>query len=204
MVSDNTTTPVIINTAYQRVKHVLDWLAALVMLLVLSPLLLLIALLIRLDSRGPALYRQQRIGQGGLPFTIFKFRSMRIDAPVLSTEEMQRLGWNPITRLGNLLRKTSLDELPQLLNILRGEMSFIGPRPALPSQVDVNTLRESRGVHQARPGITGLAQVMGRDDLDTETKVNYDTEYCRQLSLGRDIKLIFLTFAAIVSSRGNK
>ena len=95
---------------------------------------------------------------------------MKTDAPCVSTEEMVRLDYNPVTRVGALLRKTSLDELPQLWNILRGEMSFIGPRPALPSQVNVNIKREMLGVQQVRPGITGLAQVMGRDDLDTETR----------------------------------
>ena len=199
-----TTERVQVDRRYLRLKSTLDWLLALILLIVLAPIMLFIALLIRLDSRGPACYRQQRVGQGKQPFTILKFRTMRSDTPDLSTEEMQRRGLNPVTRVGKVLRKTSLDELPQLLNILRGEMSFIGPRPALPSQVDVNTRRELFGVHQVRPGITGLAQVMGRDDLDTDTKVNYDADYCRRMSLWFDARLIIMTFAAIISSHGNK
>jgi len=189
---------------YLRVKAVLDFIGALAVLLVLSPFMVLIALLIRLDSAGPALYRQQRVGRNGRLFTIYKFRTMRIDAPVLSTEEMQRRGLKPFTRIGPFLRATSLDELPQLFNILAGEMSFIGPRPALPSQVDVNTLREREGADQVRPGITGFAQVMGRDDLDTTTKVAYDAEYCDRMAFGFDCFILLKTFSAVLSARGNK
>lgn len=189
---------------YQRVKAVLDVLAALVLVIVFSPILLLVAVAIIIDDPGPSIYRQQRVGRNGNLFTILKFRSMRIGTPSISTEEMQRSGINPFTRIGPLLRKTSLDELPQLFNILRGEMSFIGPRPALPSQTDVNTLRHEMGVHAVRPGISGLAQVMGRDDLDTGTKVRYDAEYCDNISLAFDLKLFWLTFATIFTGRGNK
>ncbi len=189
---------------YLRAKAILDILLALVSLLVFGPLMLLTALLIRLESKGPAIFRQQRVGKDGLLFTLFKFRSMRTDAPNVSTEELQRLGIDPITRFGRLLRKTSVDELPQLFNILRGEMSFIGPRPALPTQTDVNTLRAAYGVHAVPPGLSGLAQVMGRDDLDTETKVRYDAEYCDQISFAVDMKLLVMTFTAIFTARGNK
>lgn len=189
---------------YEPVKLVLDWTLALFLLLALLPLLLLLALLIRLDSKGPALYRQVRVGKGGRSFTIYKFRSMKTGTPTLSTEEMTRQQFSPYTRLGPLLRRTSLDELPQLLNVLKGEMSFVGPRPALPSQHDVNELRESLGVHAARPGITGLAQVRGRDDLDTETKVGYDAEYTRSMSLLTDLRIAIQTFSTIFTARGNK
>ena len=165
---------------YQRVKYALDAVVALLLLIILAPFLLLLALLIMLDSPGPAIYRQQRVGKDGHPFTMLKFRSMKIDTPELSTEEMQRRGIKPHTRFGKLIRQTSLDELPQLINIIKGEMSFIGPRPALPSQDDVNVLREKMGVHALRPGITGLAQVMGRDNLDTTTKVSYDAKLPRE------------------------
>lgn len=193
-----------ISPPYLRVKHALDILFALLLFIILAPWLLLMALMICADSAGPAIYCQPRIGKDGRLFTILKFRTMKQDTPVLSTEEMQRQGINPHTRFGALLRKTSLDELPQLLNILKGEMSFIGPRPALPSQVDVNTLRETMGVHALRPGITGLAQVMGRDDLDTPTKVRYDAEYRRKVSLGYDAWIIQRTIQAVLSARGNK
>lgn len=191
-------------TAYHRFKPVLDFLGAAILVILFAPLLLLVALIIRLDSPGPAIYRQTRIGMNGQPFTIFKFRTMKVDAPVLSTEEMQKCGIIPFTRIGPFLRKTSLDELPQLFNILKGEMSFIGPRPALPSQTDVNTLRAERRADSVRPGITGLAQVMGRDDLDVETKVTYDAEYCENISFRSDLQILVGTFYAVSTARGNK
>ncbi|HEX8832947.1 MAG TPA: sugar transferase [Abditibacteriaceae bacterium] len=190
--------------AYRKLKAVLDLLLALVLLVPLAPVLLLVAIAIRLESRGPAVYKQERVGADNHPFTIYKFRSMKVGTPVLSTEEMQRQNYSPFTRLGPLLRKSNLDELPQLFNILKGEMSFIGPRPALPSQEDVNTLRTARGVSPLRPGITGLAQVMGRDDLDTETKVTYDAEYARSMSLLLDFSILVRTCGAVLTARGNK
>jgi lipopolysaccharide/colanic/teichoic acid biosynthesis glycosyltransferase len=190
--------------SYAEIKAALDKMAGGVLLVFLSPLFLLLVLAITLDSRGAAVYRQRRVGQSGRLFTILKFRTMQTDAPLLSTEEMQRQATKPFTRLGPMLRKTNLDELPQLLNILRGEMSFIGPRPALPSQSDVNELRAAMGADSVRPGITGLAQVMGRDDLDTQTKVGYDAEYCQRLSLVSDLSILLRTFGAVLSARGNK
>lgn len=189
---------------YQGFKHVVDVAGSVVLTACLSPVLLLTALAIRLDSRGPAVYRQRRIGRGGREFTIYKFRSMKIDAPVLSTEEMQQQKIIPFTRLGPILRKTNLDELPQLFNVMKGEMSFIGPRPALPTQTDVNELREARGVHALRPGITGLAQANGRDELDTETKVGYDAQYLATMSPGTDLKILLKTIGTVLSARGNK
>jgi lipopolysaccharide/colanic/teichoic acid biosynthesis glycosyltransferase len=191
-------------TLYQLIKAGIDVLLAVVLILVFGWLLLGIAVLILLTDGWPVLYTQQRVGQGGKPFTIFKFRTMKVGAPVLSTEEMQRLGIDLNTPLGRLLRKTSLDELPQLFNILKGEMSFIGPRPALLTQHDVNTRRQALGVHALKPGLTGLAQAMGRDDLDTEAKVGYDAEYCRTQSLPTDLRIIALTVKAVLTSRGNK
>ena len=189
---------------YQPSKHTLDHLVAVLLLIPLLPVLGLIAIAIRLESRGPAVYKQVRVGQWGRPFTIYKFRSMKFDTPVLSTEEMQRQAFDPFTRIGPLLRKTNLDELPQIFNILKGEMSFIGPRPALPSQHDVNALRHEMGVEIARPGITGLAQVKGRDDLDTQTKVECDAQYCRTMSPLIDAGILFYTLGAVVTARGNK
>ncbi|MCE5199493.1 MAG: sugar transferase [Armatimonadota bacterium] len=190
--------------AYLAVKVCLDVIFAGVLLVLLAPLMLLIALAVRLDSSGPAIYKQKRLGRFGKTFVMWKFRSMRVGTPVLPTEQMQEQAIDPCTRLGRALRKTSLDELPQLVNILRGEMSFIGPRPALPSQEDVNELRIRQGAHRVRPGITGLAQVMGRDDLPTEIKVGYDSNYCRNMSLGNDFRILVYTVKAVVSARGNK
>ena len=192
------------NNDYKKLKEQLDFIGASLLIILLSPIFLLLIAAITLDSRGSAVYRQKRVGRKGRLFTIYKFRSMRRDAPLLSTEEMQRQNERPFTRLGPLLRKTNLDELPQLFNILKGDMSFIGPRPALPSQVDVNTRRDELGADEVRPGITGLAQVKGRDDLDTETKTNYDADYCRRLSLKLDAQILLRTFGAVFSGRGNK
>lgn len=189
---------------YRVCKHTLDLGLSLVLLVPLLPLLGLLTLLIRLESRGPALYKQKRVGRFGRTFTIYKLRSMKIDTPTLSTEEMQRLGLSPFTRIGPLLRKTNLDELPQIFNILKGEMSFVGPRPALLTQTDVNEMRREMGVEMARPGITGLAQVKGRDDLDTPTKVKCDAAYCRELSFWTDLKILIGTVEAVFSGRGNK
>lgn len=194
------------NTArsYEPMKHALDFAFGIVMLVVLAPPMALISMVIRLDSPGPAIYTQKRVGRFGKFFTLYKFRTMKLGTPVLSTEEMQQHEYKPFTRLGVFLRRTSLDELPQIFNIIKGEMSFIGPRPALPSQTDVNTLREQMGVHCVRPGITGVAQVRGRDDLDVRTKVGYDLEYCRRMSFLFDVKVLLQTVGAVLSSRGNK
>lgn len=196
-------------TSYLFVKRLIDVIGAAVLLVIFAPLLVFVATAIRLDSPGPAIYRQKRVGRFGKHFVMLKFRTMKVGTPTLSTAEMQQ--WlkagraaNPYTRIGPILRKANLDELPQLWNVLRGEMSFIGPRPALPSQEDVVNLRENVGVHSVRPGITGLAQVMGRDDLDVETKVNYDAQYCRKLSFILDLSILFRTFGAALSGRGNK
>jgi lipopolysaccharide/colanic/teichoic acid biosynthesis glycosyltransferase len=188
----------------ENTKRLIDLLGSVILLALFLPLMGLVALIVRLESPGPILFSQERLGRLGRPFTIYKFRTMHAHTPCLSTEEMQRLGAMPYTRLGPFLRKSSLDELPQLINILKGQMSFIGPRPALPTQLDVNQLRLRMGVVGVRPGITGLAQVNGRDDLDTETKVGYDAEYCRMLSFLLDVKIILQTAAAVVSARGNK
>lgn len=193
-----------VNKPYTKTKSVIDVVAALVMLIILSPVLLIVALAVRLDSPGPAIYRQTRAGRFGKSFTMYKFRTMKVGAPVLSTADMQSLNRIPFTRLGPFLRKTNLDELPQLFNIIKGQMSFIGPRPALPTQTDVVGLRLECGADGVRPGITGLAQVMGRDDLDVITKVRYDDEYCRRLSFVFDAKVLFLTLGVVLSARGNK
>ena len=189
---------------YSPVKRAIDLVGGVALLVLLSPLLGLTALIIRLDSSGPAIYRQERVGRSGTRFTMLKFRTMRVGTPTLSTAEMQQQAAIPFTRVGPLLRKTNIDEFPQLVNIIRGQMSFVGPRPALPSQTDVVSLRGESGADALRPGITGLAQVRGRDDLRVEIKVGYDAEYCRRLSLLFDLRILFLTFGAVLSGRGNR
>lgn len=185
---------------YSAFKRVLDTFFALVMLVLLSPLLCLVAVLIRLESKGKALFLQTRVGQHEVPFEIFKFRTMVSNAseigPVLTATNDPR-----ITRLGHFLRRSSIDELPQLFNILKGEMSFIGPRPEVPSIVASYTDRQ-RGVFKVKPGISGWAQVNGRDDLDIPTKLNYDLDYVSRLSFAFDFKIFLLTFPALFSRRG--
>ncbi|MGE3728462.1 MAG: sugar transferase [Candidatus Sericytochromatia bacterium] len=185
---------------YLHLKYSLDFGFALLLLFLTGPLLLLVALLIRLESKGPALYLQTRVGLDEVPFQIFKFRTMVSNAdqigPLLTVQNDAR-----ITRLGKWLRRSSLDELPQLLNILKGEMSFIGPRPEVPPIVaDYN--ERQRGVFRVRPGLSGWAQVNGRDELDIPTKLNLDLEYIEKISLGLDLKILFLTPLAVISKRG--
>lgn len=189
---------------YLITKTIIDISAAIVLMAIFGIPMLIIVLLIRLESEGPAIYRQLRIGVMGRPFTIYKFRTMKIDAPVLSTEEMQKREISPYTKIGPLLRKASLDELPQFFNILRGEMSFVGPRPALPSQTDVNYLRKQSDIEWLKPGITGWAQINGRDDIDAETKVKLDAEYAERISFLFDFNIVIRTFTTIFTAKGNK
>jgi undecaprenyl phosphate N,N'-diacetylbacillosamine 1-phosphate transferase len=185
---------------YLKLKYALDFFFAVVLLVLLSPLFLMLIVLIRLESQGPAFYLQTRIGVGQIPFQIFKFRTMVSNAdqvgPLLTQDNDPR-----ITRLGKLLRRSSLDELPQLINILKGEMSFLGPRPEVPPIVEQYTERQ-RGVFCVRPGLSGWAQVNGRDDLDIPTKLNLDLEYIEQISLAMDLKILFKTPMAVISKRG--
>jgi lipopolysaccharide/colanic/teichoic acid biosynthesis glycosyltransferase len=184
---------------YQFLKRVLDLLIAATSLVILWPLLVAIAVAIRLGSRGPALFRQERAGRGGSPFTLYKFRTMRLDAdpfgPSPKSGDDLRL-----TRLGRFLREHSLDELPQLLNIVRGDMSLVGPRPLYLSQVaEWNERQRNRLL--VRPGLTGLAQTSGRGDLTLEEKLELDTAYVEQVSLWLDIRILLAT-ASQVFARG--
>lgn len=185
---------------YSVCKRFLDAFFALILLLLLGPFLWLVAVLIRSESEGKALFLQTRVGQHEVPFEIFKFRTMVSNAseigPVLTETNDPR-----ITRLGHFLRRSSIDELPQLINILKGEMSFIGPRPEVPSIV-VSYTDIQRGVFKVKPGISGWAQVNGRDDLDIPTKLNYDLDYINRLSFAFDFKIFLLTFPALISRRG--
>ncbi|WP_395142847.1 sugar transferase [Armatimonas sp.] len=185
-------------------KRLADFLAALVGLAVFAPLWLVLAVLIQLDSPGSVLFRQVRVGRNGREFVLLKFRSMRTDTPHLSTADLKSSGLEPYTRVGKWLRKTSLDELPQLWNVLMGQMSLVGPRPALPSQIALNTQRETLGVLALRPGITGWAQVNGRDNLSDDEKVARDVEYLQRQSLWLDLQILVLTVAAIFTAKGNK
>lgn len=171
-------------------------------LVVLSPLLLVLVIAIKVDSRGPVLFKQKRVGKGKQHFYIYKFRTMRIDTP---KEMPTHLLENPdqfITRTGKFLRKTSLDELPQLLNIIKGEMAVIGPRPALWNQYDLIEERDRYGANDIRPGLTGLAQISGRDELEIPVKAELDGRYTQNISILMDLKCFVGTILSVTKGDG--
>ncbi|MGG1312887.1 sugar transferase [Cohnella laeviribosi] len=190
--------------SYIKVKRVLDFVLSLFLLILTSPLLLILALLIKVDSNGPVLFKQKRVGKEKKEFNILKFRTMYIDAPKDTPTDMLVNPELYITRVGRFLRKTSLDELPQLVNILRGEMSFVGPRPALWNQFDLINKRDQYNVNSINPGLTGWAQINGRDEISIDLKVQYDSEYYNNLSLKFDLKILLKTVLAVAKSEGIK
>jgi lipopolysaccharide/colanic/teichoic acid biosynthesis glycosyltransferase len=187
---------------YVSLKRCIDFAASIVLLVALLPVILVIAILVQRDSRGPVIFRQQRLGKNSVTFEIYKFRTMFVEAPIVSTADMQRLGVSYYTKFGSILRRYSLDELPQLWNVLKGDMSLIGPRPALVSQVQLNTQRQILRIDNLRPGITGLAQVYGRDDLSDADKVNYDLNYRTHCSFFLDCRIALRTVVAVFTGFG--
>lgn len=182
-------------------KRTADLLLALVTLMVLLLPITIVALAVRMTSYGPVLYWSDRIGKNNRIFRMPKFRSMRTDAPVVATHLLQ----DPVsylTPIGSFLRRTSLDELPQLWSILRGDMSFVGPRPALFNQDDLIALRTERGVHELTPGLTGWAQINGRDELPIPVKVELDAEYLQRRSLLFDLKILWTTALNVLARDG--
>ena len=188
---------------YSISKRTMDIVSSLVGLILLSPLFLLVAILIKLDSKGPIIFKQIRIGKNSKPFYIYKFRSMKIDAPNLSTEEFINAS-DFTTNVGKFIRKTSIDELPQLVNILKGDMSIVGPRPVIEREVRLLEIRKECNVDSILPGITGLAQINGRDNIDDYEKVKYDFEYLSKRNLVLDIKIIINTVLKVAKSEGIK
>lgn len=182
-------------------KRLLDLLLALLAGAILLVPMLVIAILVRLTSRGPALYWSDRVGKDNRVFRMPKFRSMRIGTPAVATHLLSDPN-SHLTPIGAFLRKSSLDELPQLWSILSGDMSFVGPRPALFNQQDLIELRTEQGVHKLAPGLTGWAQINGRDELPIPDKVALDVEYLKQQSLGFDIRILAMTFAKVVRRDG--
>lgn len=177
------------------IKRLLDILLTLIALLLLSPLVLITYLLVKLTSTGPALYWSQRVGRNNQLFSMPKFRSMRVGTPQIATHLMNQQS-NPnafLTPVGSFIRKTSLDELPQLWSVLTGNMSIVGPRPALFNQDDLVALRTEKGVHALKPGITGWAQINGRDEIPIPQKVALDEYYLAHQSVWLDFKIIALT-----------
>ena len=178
-------------------KRLFDVLLAGVVAVLLLPLIVLVALAVKLTSSGPVLYWSDRIGKDNTIFKMPKFRSMKTGAPAVATHLLQ----NPdqlLTPIGRFLRQSSLDELPQLWSILKGDMSFVGPRPALFNQDDLIQLRTEKGVHKLLPGLTGWAQVNGRDELPIPQKVDLDAEYLERQSFGFDLKILCLTFLKVI------
>lgn len=182
-------------------KRLFDLTLALFAGLVLLVPILFVALAVRLTSRGPALYWSDRVGRHNRIFRMPKFRTMRVDTPAVATHLLKEPG-KYLTPIGPFLRKSSLDELPQLWSILRGDMSFVGPRPALFNQDDLVALRTQLGVHELVPGLTGWAQVNGRDELPIPQKVALDAEYIKKQSLGFDLRILFMTLAKVLRRDG--
>lgn len=182
-------------------KRVIDLLLAIIASLVLLGPLALVALLVRFTSRGPVLFWSDRIGRNNILFKMPKFRSMRLGAPAVATHLLSKPD-SYLTPVGSLLRKSSLDELPQLWSIIKGDMSFVGPRPALYNQNDLIALRTKEGVHLLVPGLTGWAQVNGRDELSIPEKVKLDSEYMRRQSLLFDGLILWLTFIKVMKRDG--
>lgn len=187
---------------YWPFKRVADGVLASIVLLLLFPLMLSIALLIRLDSEGPAYFRQWRSGRDRRPFEIIKFRTMRVDAPGATPTHLLRDSEQYVTRVGRFLRKTSLDELPQLINVLKGDMSLVGPRPALCTQMDLLLERDKYGANGLRPGITGWAQVNGRDELAIPAKAALDGHYAVHAGWWMDLRCIVATVMVVVRQEG--
>lgn len=182
-------------------KRLFDFALAFIATVFLAAPLLLICILIRLTSPGPALYWSDRVGKNNTIFRMPKFRSMRIDTPAVATHLLQKPDqW--LTPIGSFIRKTSLDELPQLWSILKGDMSFVGPRPALFNQGDLIAQRTEKGVHELVPGLTGWAQVNGRDELPIPEKVALDTEYLRRRSFWFDVCIIWKTALKVLARDG--
>ena len=187
---------------YQKIKRGLDFLLALLGLIVLSPVFLVLVLAIRLDSPGPILFRQKRVGIGKSHFMILKFRTMRIDTPKDMPTHLLQNPEQYITKTGKFLRKTSLDELPQILNILKGDMAVVGPRPALWNQYDLIAERDRYGANDVRPGLTGWAQINGRDELEIPVKARLDGEYVEKMGPLMDMKCFFGTFLSVLRADG--
>jgi len=165
--------------------------------------MLLIAIIVKLASKGPALYWSDRAGRNNVIFKMPKYRTMRTDTPAVATHLLS----NPdayVTPIGRVLRETSLDELPQLLSIIKGDMSFVGPRPALFNQDDLIELRTKKGIHELTPGLTGWAQINGRDELPIPVKVEYDEYYLKHRSMLFDLKILYATFVKVLRKEGIK
>ena len=188
--------------SYKPIKRIIDLFLSITGLVVLSPVLVLLAIAIKLDSSGPVLFKQKRVGINKTHFNIYKFRTMRTDTPKDTPTHLLADPDKYITKAGRLLRKASLDELPQIINILLGQMAIIGPRPALWNQYDLIEERDKYGANDIRPGLTGWAQINGRDELPIEVKAKYDGEYVRRMSFLFDLKCLVGTILVVIKRYG--
>lgn len=187
---------------YLFFKRLIDIILSLIGLIVLLPFGIIIAIIIKLESKGPVFFKQKRIAKGKEYFYIYKFRTMRNDTPKDMPTHLLNNAESFITKSGNFLRKTSLDELPQLINILKGDMSIVGPRPALWNQDDLVAERDKYGANDIRPGLTGWAQINGRDELPIPVKAKFDGEYVEKMSFIFDVKIFFGTIIKVFKHDG--
>lgn len=187
---------------YIKIKRLVDIFLSLIGLILLSPIFLILIIAIKVDSKGPVLFRQKRVGINKTHFYILKFRTMRIDTPKDTPTHLLQNPERYITKMGKFLRKTSLDELPQIWNIFVGQMSIIGPRPALWNQYSLIEERDKYKANDVPPGLTGWAQINGRDELPIEVKANLDGEYVEKLSFWMDVKCFFGTIVSVIKSDG--
>jgi O-antigen biosynthesis protein WbqP len=172
-------------------KRVFDVIVASVVCVVLLPVFIVVAVLIRMEDGGPAIFKQQRSGRGGRPFTLYKFRSMPVSSPSVPSSSAQTL---TVTRIGRVIRRTNIDELPQLWNVIRGDMTLVGPRPALLSQTSLLGMRAAAGIDRVRPGLTGLAQVNAYDGMPESEKLRWEEQYARRIRLVGDLLIVARTF----------
>ena len=177
---------------YRFLKRVIDIICSILGIIVLSPVLIIVSILIKLESNGPIIFKQLRAGKDSKPFYIYKFRSMKVNTPNIATNDFSNAS-DYITKTGRFIRKTSLDEIPQLFNILKGDMSIVGPRPVILEEVELIELRQMYNVDKILPGITGWAQINGRDNIGNEEKVKYDYEYLTKKSIIMDLYIIVMT-----------
>lgn len=187
---------------YMRVKRLIDIILSLIGLVVLLPIFLLLVITIKIDSKGPIFFKQKRVGINEIHFSILKFRTMRIDTPKDTPTHLLDNPEQYITRMGQFMRKTSLDELPQIWNIFVGQMSIIGPRPALWNQYDLIAEREKYGANNVPPGLTGWAQINGRDELSIELKAKLDGEYVERINFWMDAKCFLGTISSVLKRDG--
>lgn len=187
---------------YIYLKRLIDIMLSLIGIIILAPVFVVLIIAIKLDSNGPVLFKQKRVGINKGHFNILKFRTMKIDTPKDTPTHLLENPEQWITKVGKFLRKTSLDELPQILNILKGEMSIVGPRPALWNQYDLIEERDKYSANTVTPGLTGWAQINGRDELPIDIKAKYDGEYVDKMSISLDLKIIYKTIFNVFKSKG--